>query len=378
MSINQVTVYHLEMLAPSDRFVPAPREGLTVLHVQAPSVPYYRSLYNAVGEDFHWRDRRMMSDEALAAILGDSRIELHALHVDGAVAGFAELDRRQPDEIQLVQFGLIRDFIGQGLGKWFLQWTIDKAWSYEPKRFWLHTCTQDHAAALPNYRKAGFVQFKQESTRREPPGRFQAMSILFLHGWRSIPGGVKPTFLKDHGYQVINPALDDEDFDRALATAQEDFDQHMPAIVVGSSRGGALAMNIDSGEARLVLLCPAWRNWGTVKTVKPGAVILHSRADDVIPFADSEELVGNSGLPPSALIEVGHDHRLADPAPLAAMLKACQSQMKPITFACTDTIPLAPQDIARQILDVAKWSDFRGYGPIPGSRCFSDGLSLDT
>ena len=43
-------------------------------------------------------------------------------------------------------------------------------------------------------------------------------------------------------------------------------------------------MNINSGAARLVLLCPAWKNWGTVNTVKHGTVILHSRADEVIPF----------------------------------------------------------------------------------------------
>ena len=36
------------------------------------------------------------------------------------------------------------------------------------------------------------------------------------------------------------------------------------------SRGGAVAMNIDGGEARLVLLCPAWKKWGTARTVKPG------------------------------------------------------------------------------------------------------------
>jgi hypothetical protein len=58
--------------------------------------------------------------------------------------------------------------------------------------------------------------------------------------------------------------------------------------------------------------------------VKLGTVILHSRADDVIPFADSEELVKNSELPGSALIEVGSDHRLADREPLEAMLRACE------------------------------------------------------
>jgi hypothetical protein len=82
-------------------------------------------------------------------------------------------------------------------------------------------------------------------------------------------------------------------------------------------------MNINSGEAKLVLLCPAWRKWGTARTVKPDAVILHSRADEVVPFAYSEELVRNSGLPARALIEVGPDHRLADPEPLAAMSREC-------------------------------------------------------
>jgi hypothetical protein len=83
-------------------------------------------------------------------------------------------------------------------------------------------------------------------------------------------------------------------------------------------------MNIDRSDAKLVLLCPAWNTWGTTKTVKPGTVILHSRADDVVPFSDSEELVRRSGLPATALIDVGTDHRLADPKPLERMLKACE------------------------------------------------------
>ena len=150
------------------------------------------------------------------------------------------------------------------------------------------------------------------------------MKILFLHGWQSVPGGVKPTFLARHGHQVINPKLPDEDFAEAVRIAQAEFDKLRPQAVVGSSRGGAVAMNINGGNARLVLLCPAWKKYGSARTVKPGTVILHSRADDVVPFADSEELVRNSRLPASALIEVGDDHRLADPEPLRRMLEACE------------------------------------------------------
>jgi hypothetical protein len=150
------------------------------------------------------------------------------------------------------------------------------------------------------------------------------MKILFLHGWRSVPGGVKPTYLAEHGHTVSNPALPDEDFDEALRIAQAEFERHRPDVIVGSSRGGALAMNVNSGDTPLVLLCPAWKKYGTATTVKLGTTILHSRADDVVPFSDSEELVRSSGLPESALIEVGTDHRLADPETLQSMLAACE------------------------------------------------------
>jgi hypothetical protein len=150
------------------------------------------------------------------------------------------------------------------------------------------------------------------------------MRILFLHGWQSTPGGLKPTYLKDHGHEVLNPVLPDDDFDAAVRIAQAEFDQGKPDVVVGSSRGGAVAMNINTGTTPLVLLCPAWKRWGTATTVKPNTIILHSRADETVPFTDSEELVRNSGLPLNSLIEVGTEHRLADPDSLEAMVGACE------------------------------------------------------
>jgi predicted esterase YcpF (UPF0227 family) len=76
------------------------------------------------------------------------------------------------------------------------------------------------------------------------------MKILFLHGWQSVPGGVKPTFLAQHRHEVINPLRPDDDFEAAIKIAQAEFDKHQREVVVGSSRGGAVAMNIKSGVAR--------------------------------------------------------------------------------------------------------------------------------
>jgi hypothetical protein len=90
------------------------------------------------------------------------------------------------------------------------------------------------------------------------------MRIHLLHGWHSVPGGVKPTYLKDHGHEVVNPKLDDDDFDAAVRTAQAEYDQHQPNVIIGSSRCRTVALNINSGDTSLVLLCPALKRWGTV------------------------------------------------------------------------------------------------------------------
>jgi len=47
------------------------------------------------------------------------------------------------------------------------------------------------------------------------------------------------------------------------------------------------------------------------RTVPPKRIILHSRAD-VVPSADSEELLRNTSLPTKGSVEVGGDRRWAD------------------------------------------------------------------
>ena len=76
------------------------------------------------------------------------------------------------------------------------------------------------------------------------------MKILFLHGWQSAPSGVKPTYLKDHGHEVINPKLPDEDFAEAVRVAQAEFDKHQPAVVVGSSQDESAAEALPAQAER--------------------------------------------------------------------------------------------------------------------------------
>ncbi len=52
------------------------------------------------------------------------------------------------------------------------------------------------------------------------------MKILFPHGWQSVPGGVKPTFLAQHGHEAINPKLPDDGSAEAVRIAQTEYDKH--------------------------------------------------------------------------------------------------------------------------------------------------------
>ena len=159
-------ITYLEMLRPYAAEAKPPVDGLSIEHLEAPSADEYRALYRSVGRDYHWADRLLMPDDQLRAILQDDAVEIHLLRVGGQPAGYSELDRRTAGQIELAYFGLFPEFTGRGLGRYFLAWTLQKAWSYRPKRVWVHTCDLDHPAALPMYLKTGFRIYHEKTAEQ--------------------------------------------------------------------------------------------------------------------------------------------------------------------------------------------------------------------
>lgn len=167
-----VTITYLEMLEQPARGPARPprlTEKIALMRAERPTVSFYRYLYNAVGDPWVWYERNQLSDEALATIVQDEKVEICVLYYGGTPAGYAELDFRHESEVELAYFGLIPDFIGLGLGSYLLDWAIDTAWSRSPRRLWVNTCTLDHPAALPVYQKAGFMPCDQETIRIRDP-----------------------------------------------------------------------------------------------------------------------------------------------------------------------------------------------------------------
>ena len=133
--------------------------------------------------------------------------------------------------------------------------------------------------------------------------------ILFLHGLESKPGGQKPLALEALGHQVSNPALPRDDFDESVRIAQEEIDLMQPDVIVGSSRGGAVAMSIDPGGARMILIAPAWRANDVPPKVPAGTSILHCPSDGIVDFEDSEIL---EAACQADLVRCGQGHQMND------------------------------------------------------------------
>jgi predicted alpha/beta hydrolase family esterase len=145
------------------------------------------------------------------------------------------------------------------------------------------------------------------------------MKILFLHGLESSPGGEKPTILSNAGHEVIEPYLPSNNWVDSVAAAQEVYDEEKPDIVVGSSRGAAVAMSADLSASKMILIAPAWKKYCPTCTISPNTTILHSPEDQIIAFADSQLL---SKMFNAELIIAGDDHRMNDSGALAKLMQA--------------------------------------------------------
>lgn len=156
-------VTYLEMTRPPTEPRPvAPDKDLTLRRADRPAVAFYRELYDRVGKPWMWFERGKLSDQELAAIITDPAVEIHVLHEGNQLAGYVELDRRSPADVEIAYFGIVPERIGRGFGAYLMRWALDMAFGYGAPRVWLHTCTLDHPKAVDFYKRAGFRAYKTE------------------------------------------------------------------------------------------------------------------------------------------------------------------------------------------------------------------------
>ena len=161
-------VTHLEMTARPSRRDDSPG-AWTLRKVDAPALDWYRDLHRRVGEEWLWFSRMRMNDAELAAIIHAAGVEVHALVVDGREEGLLELDFREASQCELVYFGVTAKLIGTGAARFLMNRALERAWSSDVRRVWLHTCTFDHPSAIAFYQRSGFRPFRRQIEIADDP-----------------------------------------------------------------------------------------------------------------------------------------------------------------------------------------------------------------
>jgi GNAT superfamily N-acetyltransferase len=132
--------------------------GVEVERVDPPDGAVSRFFYVEVGARHAWVDNlgRSASDWQAWA----ESVETWVATVAGDRAGYYEL-RADDGSVEVAYFGLRAPFQGVGLGGFLLTHALRRGFELAP-RVWLHTNTQDGAAALPNYLARGLRPFRTE------------------------------------------------------------------------------------------------------------------------------------------------------------------------------------------------------------------------
>ena len=152
-----MVVTQLEMRARADtRPVPIP-DSVALRPLTDVTLDQYRDIYRRVGEEWLWFSRLTMNDADLSAIIHDPKVQLFTLEHGGQTQALLELDYRTDGECELAFFGLTKELIGTGSGRYLMNFAINTVWDQPIKRFHLHTCTIDSPMALNFYARSGFT-----------------------------------------------------------------------------------------------------------------------------------------------------------------------------------------------------------------------------
>lgn len=155
-----VTTWYLQMLDPAQlrpKLIEQP--DLEIRQAQVPCPEFSRFLYASVGGQWYWYERLAWGRDRWLTYLSQPEIETWVAYLAGTPAGYVELGQHPSGDVEIIYFGLLPQFIGQGIGGHLLTVGVQRAWAITASRVWLHTCSLDGPYAYKNYESRGFTLY---------------------------------------------------------------------------------------------------------------------------------------------------------------------------------------------------------------------------
>ena len=160
--------YLLELQSKSD-FRPKkfPETAISVGRASTSDADLCRHLWIKVGRGF-WNERADWTAERWRTYLTEKAISFWIVRMAIEEIGFFEL-ARDDENMKIEGLGLLPLWRNRGLGGGLLSAATKQAFDCGASRIWLHTATDDHPNALPNYRKRGYRIYQEEELRHPLP-----------------------------------------------------------------------------------------------------------------------------------------------------------------------------------------------------------------
>ncbi|SNY52463.1 Ribosomal protein S18 acetylase RimI [Arsukibacterium tuosuense] len=186
-----ITTWFLQYQGPI-QLLPILPENCLLMEATVASPELSQFLFTAVGNHWQWFSRLSWDYQQWLSYLSNESVRTWVLYQRGTPAGFIELnyhaDSQQGPSVELKFFGLLPAFTGQGLGPKLLQAAIalGQQWltgstpdtiAGTSANVWVHTCSDDHPAALPTYQKAGFVIYRTSKDPADTPDNYAEAAL---------------------------------------------------------------------------------------------------------------------------------------------------------------------------------------------------------
>ncbi|GAA0264116.1 GNAT family N-acetyltransferase [Cryptosporangium japonicum] len=152
---------YVEMTSPAELRPGREADGVALLPI-SDRPELVRELAVRIGEPHGWRTVTRTDEEWAAEFAKPGLHSWAVTHHDEPVGLVDMIDA--PPEVEIYTFGLVPEAVGRGIGGHVLTLAVRQAWSLRSgvTRVWLHTSTQDHPNALPNYQARGFRAYRTE------------------------------------------------------------------------------------------------------------------------------------------------------------------------------------------------------------------------
>ena len=130
---------------------------LIILKLTIPTPEFNFFMYQKIGSNYRWGGRQTWSQEDWIRHANGKNMQTWGAYIEGSPIGYYEIELTTDSISKIHCIGLIKSFIGKGLGGHLLSHAVDQAWKTGAKKIILNTCSHDHPNALSNYLNRGFT-----------------------------------------------------------------------------------------------------------------------------------------------------------------------------------------------------------------------------